>query len=93
MYPIIFATYHTIYGAHTTTSTPTIAFVLISPVHTDEQNTPHLMHLTLCPCLTLALILCLTLMLTLHTMLVLAPHPPPLLSYLFTPLALLSGCI
>ena len=63
------------------------------------------MYLTLCPCLMLALILCLTLTLTLYPMLALyltlalcpmlalAPHTPSSLSYLFTPLDLLSGCI
>ena len=30
-----FASYHTVYGAHATMSALTIAFVLISPVHTD----------------------------------------------------------
>ena len=42
--PLVFATYHAIYGTCTATSTPIIAFVLISPVHTDNkgwQNTPH----------------------------------------------------
>ena len=33
-----FASYHMVYGAHAATSTPTIAFVLISPVHTDKKK-------------------------------------------------------
>ena len=59
-----FASYHTVYGAHAAMSAPTIAFVLISPVHTDkkkggdEQNTPHETYLTLWPCLTLTLAPC-----------------------------------
>ena len=93
--PLVFATYHAIYGTCTATSTPIIAFVLISPVHTDNkgwQNTPHLTHLTLHLCLTLALVLCLT------PCTCTLPHActctlPPLLHYLFTYLASLSGCI
>ena len=57
-----FASYHMVYGVHAAMSAPTIAFVLISPVHTDkerdEQNTPHWTYLTLCPCLMLTLALC-----------------------------------
>ena len=34
-----FASYHAVYGTHATMSTPTIAFVLISPVHTDKRGT------------------------------------------------------
>ena len=62
-----FASYHTVYGAHTAMSAPTIAFVLISPVHTDKKrmNRIHWTYLTLCSCLTL--------MLALHP--TLAPHP------------------
>ena len=45
--PLVFTTYHAIYGAHATTSTPTIAFVLISPVHTDKRRTNRI-HPTLC---------------------------------------------
>ena len=64
-----FASYNMVYGARTAMPAPTIAFVLISPVHTDkggdEQNTPYLTYLTLCPCLML--------MLTLHP--ALTPHP------------------
>ena len=74
-----FASYHAVCGACTTMSAPTIAFILISPVHTDkkrdEQNTPHLMYLTLCPCLTLMLTLCP----------VLAPHPMLTLCPTFAP--------
>ena len=49
MYPISFATYHAIYGVCTATSAPTIAFVLISPVHTGkkgqtEYTPPHTSH-------------------------------------------------
>ena len=80
--PLVSTTYHAIYGTCTKTSTPTIAFVLISSVHTDkkgQQNMPHLMHLTLHLCLTFTLALCpmLTLhpMLALHPALALAPHP------------------
>ena len=69
-----FASYHMVYSACTTMSIPTIAFILISPVHTDnkgdEQNTPHLIYLTLCPCLTL------TLCPTLALCPALAPHLP-----------------
>ena len=36
--PLVFTTYHTLYGTCTTTSTPTIAFVLISPIHTDKKG-------------------------------------------------------
>ena len=76
--PFSFASYHAVYGTHATTSTPTIAFVLISPVHTDkkkdEQNTPHQTYLTLCPCLMLALRPTLTPRTVLT--LALAPHLP-----------------
>ena len=79
-----FASYHVVYGACATTPVSTIAFVLISPVHTDkkgdEQNTPRLIYLTLCPCLTLTL--CPALTPHTHT----CTSPPPSLSYLFTPL-------
>ena len=101
--PFSFATHHVIYSACDTTSTPAIAFVLISPVHTDKkgdkQNTPHLMHLTLCLYLKLTLILCLTLTLALCPMLVpctaltlalaLAPHP----SFTLLPVRTSSSCI
>ena len=87
-----FASYHMVYSAHAAMSTPTIAFILISLVHTDkkkgdEQNTPYWTYLTLCPCLTL--------MLALRPVLTFCPvlMPLPSLSYLFSPLALLSGCI
>ena len=47
-----FASYHTVYGACATMSTPTIAFVLISPVHTDKNkktNRIHpILHISLC---------------------------------------------
>ena len=33
-----FASYHVVYGACTAMSTPTIAFVLISPVHTGKKK-------------------------------------------------------
>ena len=36
--PLVFTTYHALYGTHTTASAPTIAFVLISPVHTDKKG-------------------------------------------------------
>ena len=86
--PFSFATYHTIYGTHSTTSAPTIAFVLISPVHTDkggwtEYTPPYTSHFVPLH----------------HTHACTSPHthtytpPSPLLSYLFTPLALSSGCI
>ena len=66
------STHPMIYSTCTTTSTPTIAFVLISPVHTDKKkNKIHPTHLTLCLCLTLALALCP--MLALFPMLVLCP--------------------
>ena len=52
--PFSFATYHVIYSACATTSTPTIAFVLISPVHTDkggqtEYTPPYTSHLVPSP--------------------------------------------
>ena len=58
-----FASYHVVYGTCTAMSAPTIAFILISLVHTDKkkgdkQNTPYWTYLTLCPCLTLTLALC-----------------------------------
>ena len=88
MYPFSFATYHTIYSACTTTSAPTLAFVLISPVHTNkggqtEYTPPDISHFVPLP----------------YTHACTLPHActctllPPSLSYLFTPLALLSGCI
>ena len=49
--PFGFATYHVIYGAHTTMSAPTLAFVLISPVHTDKKGTNRIhpiLHISLC---------------------------------------------
>ena len=36
--PLVFTTYHALYGTHTTASAPTIAFVLTSPVHTDKKG-------------------------------------------------------
>ena len=36
--PFSFASYHAVYSAHATMSAPTIAFVLISPVHTDKEG-------------------------------------------------------
>ena len=92
--PLVFTTYHALYSTHTTASTPTIAFVLISPVHTDkigwtEYTPPYTSHFSplphahshFAPCSHFA-----------SQVLILAPHPP-LLFYLFTYLALLSGCI
>ena len=86
--PFSFATYHTIYSACTATSAPTLAFVLISPVHTNkrgqtEYTPPDISHFVPLP----------------HTHTHTLPYActctllPPSLSYLFTPLALLSGCI
>ena len=92
--PFSFATYHTIYSACTATSAPTLAFVLISPVHTNkrgqtEYTPPDISHFVALP----------------HAHAHTSPHthtlphthtctsPLPSLSYLFTPLALLSGCI
>ena len=86
-----FASYHMVYGACAAMSAPTIAFVLISPVHTDKkggqteytpQDISHFVPLPHAHAHT-------------HT----SPHahtctsPLPSLSYLFAPLALLSGCI
>ena len=39
-----FASYHVVYGAHAAMSAPTIAFVLISPVHTDKKGTNRIHH-------------------------------------------------
>ena len=36
--PLVFATYHALYGTCTAMLAPTIAFVLISPVHRDEKG-------------------------------------------------------
>ena len=99
-----FASYHTVYGTHATMSTPTMPSYLnhlYMQIKGDKQNTPHLTYLTLCPCLMLTLALCpmLTLCPTLAPCTLHCAHahtctlPPPSLSYLFTPLALLSGCI
>ena len=89
--PLVFTTYHALYSTHTTASTPTIAFVLISPVHTDKKGwTEYTLHISLFTFASCSLTLCP--MLTLCSTLILAPHPP-LLFYLFTYLALLSGCI
>ena len=93
--PLVFATYHALYSTHTTASTPTIAFVLISPVHTDKKGwteytppyTPHFAPLPQAHTLSHTHTI-----LTLCPALTLAPHLP-LLSYLFTYLALLSSCI
>ena len=46
-----FASYHMVYSTHATMSAPTIAFALISPVHTDKRrmNRIHPMrHISLC---------------------------------------------
>ena len=94
-----FASYHMVYGACATMSTPTIAFVLISPVHLDKNkktNRIHpILHISLC-----ALASCSHMHFALHSHLApclhLTPHSHlhlPSLFYLFTPLALLSGCI
>ena len=104
-----FASYHMVYGACTTMSTSTIAFVLLSPVYTDKRRgwteyTPgDISHFVPLP----------------HTHARTSPHthtspcactsphactlhhahtrtctlPLPSLSYLFAPPALLSGCI
>ena len=92
--PLVFTTYHTLYGTCTATSTPTIAFVLISPIHTDKKGTNRI-HPTLCISLcAFASHLHLHFTPCSHFTLCLHLHlPPPLLSYLFTHLALLSGCI
>ena len=99
-----FATHHVIYGAHAAMSAPTIAFVLISPVHTDKKGTNrihHTLHISLYAH-TLPHACTHTLP---HTCTLPCAHtshhahtctctlPPSSLSYLFTPLALLSGCI
>ena len=71
LYPISFATYHVIYSTYATMSAPTIAFVLISPVHTDKKGmnsihpTSHISLCTLASCLHSYLALCLTLALCL----------------------------
>ena len=86
-----FASYHAVYGAHTTMSTPTIAFILISPIHTDKKGTNKIhptWHISLCalascshshftPCSHFALHLHVTLCshLTPRTMLILALAP------------------
>ena len=85
--PLVFSTYHALYGTCAAMSAPTITFVLISPVHKDKKRWTeytHLMHLTLH-------LLPHTHACTLHC--AYACISPPLLSYLFTYLALLSGCI
>ena len=107
--PFSFATYHAIYSTCATMSAPTIAFVLISPVHTDkkkkktEYTPPDISHFVPLPhahTCTLPHACTLPCTCTLpHAHTCTLPHahtctlPPPSLSYLFTPLALLSGCI
>ena len=60
-----FASYHMVYGAHAAMSAPTIAFVLISPVHTDKkrinriQPTRHFSLCALASCSRLHFTLCL----------------------------------
>ena len=70
-----FASYHMVYGTRAAMSTPTIAFVLNSPVHTDKKRTNRIhptWHISLCA-------------LASHSHLHLAPHLHfPLCSH-FTP--------
>ena len=100
--PFSFATYHTIYSACTTTSAPTLAFVLISPVYTDkrgqtEYTPPDISHFVPLPHTHTHTLPRARTLYHAHT----SHHahactctlPPPSLYYLFTPLALLSGCI
>ena len=95
--PLVFATYHAIYGTCTKTSTPTIAFVLISSIQIKRDN-------RICPTLCISLCTfashshlhfapCSHFTPCLHFTLHLHLHLTPLLHYPFTYLASLSGCI
>ena len=91
--PLVFATYHVVYVTCTATSAPTIAFVLISPVHTDKKGTTECTppgYISFC---TFASHSCLHFALHLHSTYACTHTLPPLPSYLFTCIALLSDCI
>ena len=89
-----FASYHTVYSAHAAMSTPTIAFILMSLVHTDkkkggwtEYTLLDISHFVPLPHTHARTLPCAHILPCTHTL------PLPSLSYLFAPLALLSGCI
>ena len=87
-----FASYHVVYGTHATMSTPTIAFVLISPVHIDKRRNPtDISHFVPLPHAHAHTLPCACTLHHIHARTCTSPLPS--LSYLFAPQALLSGSI